>query len=228
MKKHTEEAVEKRQSWAYLRVSTDRQDADNQRLEILRLAGEKGLGAVRFVEDVASGRKSWRDRKMAGIMSEIQAGDALIVSELSRLGRSMLEIMEILSLATNKGVKVYAAKGSWELAGTMQSKIIASVMALAAEIEKDLISQRTKSALATKRAEGVVLGRPRGPGASKLDKHEDEIREYLELGLSKTRIAVKFGSSVPNLRIWMHKRGITGEMGSKEDDMIGNEKKSAA
>jgi len=91
---------------AYIRVSTDKQDADNQRLEILRLANDRALGQVRFVEEVVSGRKSWRDREIASVLDSLKAGDALVVAEFSRLGRSMLEIMEILSIATQRGVKV--------------------------------------------------------------------------------------------------------------------------
>jgi len=91
---------------AYIRVSTDKQDADNQRLEILRLANDRALGQVRFVEEVVSGRKSWRDREIASVLDSLKAGDALVVAELSRLGRSMLEIMEILSIATQRGIKV--------------------------------------------------------------------------------------------------------------------------
>lgn len=199
-----------RQTWAYLRVSTNGQDADNQRLEILRVAAEKDLGAVQFVEEIASGRKSWRLRRTKEILDQMEEGDALIVAELSRLGRSMLEIMEILSLATDRGLKIYAAKGNWQLDGTLPSKILASVLAMAAEIERELISQRTKAALATRRAAGVKLGRPAGPGASKLDKHLDEINELRDLGVPLTKIAKKFNSSVPNLRLWIKKRQIPG------------------
>jgi len=111
----------------------------------------------------------------------------------------MLEIMEILSLATQQNIKIYASKGEWELDGSMQSKIIAMVLAMAAEIERDLISQRTKAALATKRAAGVRLGRPSGPGKSKLDDRKDEILHFLELGVTKKRIAEKMGTTVGNL-----------------------------
>jgi DNA invertase Pin-like site-specific DNA recombinase len=207
---------DKGQAWAYLRVSTDRQDADNQRLEILRVAGEKDLGAVRFVEETASGRKSWRERRTKEILDEMKEGDALIVSELSRLGRSMLEVMEILSQATDRGLRVYAAKGNWQLDGTLPSKIVASVLAMAAEIERELISQRTKAALATRKAAGVKLGRPTGPGSSKLDKHVDAINEMIELGVPFTKIAKKFETSVPNLRVWRKKRQIRTETAATE------------
>lgn len=193
---------------AYIRVSTDRQDVENQRLEILKLANDKDLGAVEFVEETVSGRKTWRDRQLAAIIEALSENDCLIVAELSRLGRSMLEIMEILSVATQRKIKIYAAKGDWQLDGSMQSKIIAMVMAMAAEIERDLISQRTRAALATRKAAGVRLGRHPGPGRSKLDDKRDEILELRDLGVTKKRIAEKMGTTVGNLRHWIKKRNL--------------------
>ena len=193
---------------AYIRVSTDRQDVENQRLEILQLANKEDLGKVRFIEETISGRKAWRDRALSSVIEDLREGDNLVVAELSRLGRSMLEIMEILSIATQKRIHVFAAKGNWRLDGTLQSKIIATVIAMAAEIERDLISQRTKAALATKKAQGIRLGRPTGPGRSKLDDHRDDILELLELGVTQIRVAAKFGTSEGNLRMWMKKRGL--------------------
>lgn len=193
---------------AYLRVSGDRQDTENQRLEVLKLANEKGLGKVEIVEEVVSGRTSWQERKIAEIIDQAKRGDAFIVAELSRLGRSMLEIMEILSQATRKGVRIYAAKGNWALDGSLQSKVVAMAFAIASEIERDLISQRTKAALATKKAAGVKLGRPRGPGKSKLDAHEQDIRGRLALGVPQARIAADFGTTPRNLAHWMKRRRI--------------------
>ena len=194
---------------AYIRVSTDKQDVENQRLGILELVNQKDLGKVEFVEETVSGRKSWRDRAVAGVIDGLKSGDSLVVSELSRLGRSMLEIMENLSICTNRGLKVYAAKGDWSLNGTLQDKILAAVFAIAAEIERDLISRRTKEALATKKAQGIRLGRPPGPGKSKLDPHEEEIRELLALGVKKKNLAQRLGTTPENLRHWMRRRGIS-------------------
>ena len=138
--------------WAYLRVSTDTQD--NQRLEVLDLVKRQGLGAVEFVEENGiSGTVPWRQRALAGILAQMAAGDALVVAELSRLGRSMLEIMEILAEATECELRIYAVKGGWTLdRGSLQSKIVAMVLAMAAEIERDLLTQRTRAALATRKA----------------------------------------------------------------------------
>ncbi|HQM46630.1 MAG TPA: recombinase family protein [Smithellaceae bacterium] len=197
------------QTIAYIRVSTDGQDVENQRLEILKLANDLNLGKVKMVDEVISGRKSWRDRSIAPIiLNDLQKDDNLVVAELSRLGRSMLEIMEMLSQCTQKGIKVYAAKGGWKLDGSLQSKIMAMVLAMAAEIERDLISQRTRNALATKKAQGIQLGRPRGAGKSKLDKDDLRIRELIALKVPQKSIAEMFGTTEANLANWMKKRSI--------------------
>jgi len=128
----------KGRAWAYLRVPTDEQDVNNQRLEILKVAQDHGLGAVEFVEEIVSGRKSWRDRKIAEIIEGMKEGDALLVSELSRLGRSMPDVMEILSIVAQRGLRVYAAKGGWNLDGPVELKALAMVFKTLAEIERDL------------------------------------------------------------------------------------------
>jgi len=194
---------------AYVRVSTDRQDVENQRLEILQLANTKALGPVAFLQEVISGRKPWRDRALGPAFDELKKGDAVIVAELSRLGRSMLEIMEILSQAVQRGIRVYAAKGTWALDGSLQSKIFAMVLAMAAEIERDLISQRTKAALKAKVAAGVTLGRPKGPGKSKLDDKATRILADLDRGVTRRRIAQDLGTTEGNLRNWLNKRGLS-------------------
>ena len=143
---------------AYLRVSTLDQDIEKNKADILRFANQHDLGQVRFVEEIASGRMPWRERRIAEVLEALGANDALIVAELSRLGRSMLECMEILALATRKGIRVYSVKGNWHLDQSLQSKIIALAFSMAAEIERDLISQRTKEALRFKKAQGLKLG----------------------------------------------------------------------
>jgi DNA invertase Pin-like site-specific DNA recombinase len=110
---------------AYLRVSTLDQDIEKNKADILRFANQHDLGRVRFIEEIASGRTPWRERRIAEVLEALGANDALIVAELSRLGRSMLECMEILTLATRKGIRVYSVKGNWHLDQSLQSKIIA-------------------------------------------------------------------------------------------------------
>jgi DNA invertase Pin-like site-specific DNA recombinase len=152
---------------------------------------------VRFVEEIASGRTPWRERRIAEVLEALGANDALIVAELSRLGRSMLECMEILALATRKGIRVYSVKGNWHLDQSLQSKIIALAFSMAAEIERDLISQRTKEALRFKKAQGLKLGRPRGPGKSKLDAVRPEIESLLANGSTQKFIAQRYHTTEP-------------------------------
>ena len=197
-----------RRTIAYLRVSTTDQDLQKNKADILSWANRKDMGQVHFVEETVSGRVSWRQRKIADILNELREGDILVVSELSRLGRSMLECMEILSIATDKGINLYAVKGEWRLDGSMQSKIIAMAFAMAAEIERDLISQRTREALRVKKAAGMKLGRPRGPGKSKLDKYQPEIEALLANGTTQRFIANRYDTTEANLHNWLKKRGL--------------------
>jgi DNA invertase Pin-like site-specific DNA recombinase len=190
---------------AYLRVSTDEQDLEKNKYDILHLANEKGLGKVQWIEETISGRVSWKKRKIATVLDELQQGDHLLVSELSRLGRSMLECMEILSIASQKQINIYAVKGNWQLDNSIQSKIIAMAFSMAAEIERDLISQRTKEALAARKKAGVKLGRPRGVGKSKLDQYRPEIEALLASGSTQTFIASRYGTTEANLSRWIKK-----------------------
>jgi DNA invertase Pin-like site-specific DNA recombinase len=193
---------------AYLRVSTLDQDIEKNKADILRFANQHDLGQVRFVEEIASGRMPWRERRIAEVLEALGANDALIVAELSRLGRSMLECMEILALATRKGIRVYSVKGNWHLDQSIQSKIIALAFSMAAEIERDLISQRTKEALRFKKAQGLKLGRPRGPGKSKLDAFRPEIESLLANGSTQKFIAQRYHTTEANLHNWLKKHGL--------------------
>lgn len=193
---------------AYLRVSTIDQDIEKNKASILHLANNKDLGKVYFIEEKASGKTPWRKRRIATIIESLNRGDNLVVSELSRLGRSMLECMEILSIASQKGINIYAVKGNWQLDQSIQSKIIAMAFSMAAEIERDLISKRTKEALQAKKASGIKLGRPRGPGKSKLDKYRPEIEALLANGATQRFIAQRYGTTEANLHLWMKKHGL--------------------
>jgi DNA invertase Pin-like site-specific DNA recombinase len=192
----------------YLRVSTIDQDIDKNKADILYLANEKNLSKVHFVEEQASGRISWKKRKIAEVMEELGDNDNIVVSELSRLGRSMLECMEILSIASQKRINIYAVKGNWQLDHSIQSKIIAMAFSMAAEIERDLISQRTKEALRARKAQGMKLGRPKGPGKSKLDKYRPEIEALLQNGSTQKFIANRYGTTEANLHNWMKKHDL--------------------
>lgn len=197
----------------YLRVSTGDQELEKNKSDILRLANHLNLGRVSFVEEIVSGKVSWKKRKIAEIIEQFKKGDTLIVSELSRLGRSMLECMEILSVAVEKGVRVYAVKGNWTLDNSIQSKIVAMAFSMASEIERDLISQRTKEALRYKKEQGIKLGRPTGPGKSKLDQFRPEIEALLANGSTQKFIANRYGTTEANLHNWLKKNSLKREAG---------------
>ena len=193
---------------AYLRISTVDQDIEKNKADILKLANEKQLGNVKFIEEKISGTVSWKKRKIYSIINNAQSGDVIIVSELSRLGRSMLEIMEILSIISEKKLSLYSVKGDWHLNESMQSKIIAMVFAMASEIERELISSRTKEALRAKKAQGIKLGRPKGTGKSKLDKYKPEIEALLANGSTQKFIANRYNTTEANLYNWFLKHGL--------------------
>lgn len=193
---------------AYLRVSTLEQDLEKNKTDILTLANEKNLGKVEFIEEKVSGKISWKRRQIALIIEELAKDDVILLSEFSRLGRSMLECMEIISIATQKGIKIYTVKGNWQLDDTIQSKVMAMVFAMAAEIERDLISKRTREALQAKKANGMTLGRPKGPGKSKLDAFKPEIEALIQNGSKQSFIANRYKITEATLCNWIKKNKI--------------------
>jgi len=192
----------------YLRVSTADQDLEKNKADILAFANERRLGHVDWVEEKVSGVKTWKKREIAKAVDSLNAGDWLIVPELSRLGRSTLDILELLSVLRERGVNVYAIKGAWTLNGTIEAKVFLTMMALFSEIERDLISARTKEALKARKAAGVKLGRPKGPGKSKLDQFKPEIEALLRNGSTLKFIGKRYGSSEANLLNWIKKNSI--------------------
>jgi DNA invertase Pin-like site-specific DNA recombinase len=197
---------------AYIRVSTDRQDAENQRYEILKLADERKLTIDEWHVETVSGTKSYRDRKLGEVLNGLQSGDVLIVTEISRLGRSLMEIMTLLHECMLKNVGVWTCKEHFELGDNINSKILAFAFGLAAEIERQLISQRTKEALARKKAEGVKLGRPKGSlGQSKLDGKAELIADFLSKGVSKASICKILECHPGTLRSFVKSRGLLTE-----------------
>jgi DNA invertase Pin-like site-specific DNA recombinase len=175
--------------YSYLRVSTDKQDANNQRHAVLEYANKNKLGNIHFVAEIISSRKSWQERGIAEIVNKAVAGDIIIVSELSRLGRSMLEVFELISILLRKKVEIHIIKGETILKDDIQSKVFTFAFSLGAEIERDLISQRTKEALAAKKAGGAKLGRKVGAKSCKLDPHFNEIKRYLDKKVPVASIA---------------------------------------
>ena len=166
------------------------------------------MGKVEFVEDKISGKVSWKERQIFTVLNQLQKGDVLLISEFSRLGRSMLEIMEIILFAIEKEIKMYTVKGNWQLDDTIQSKIMAMVFAMAAEIERDLISQRTKEALRVKKANGMILGRPKGPGKVNWIFTEWRLKLFFKNGSTQRFIANRYGATEATLSNWMAKHKI--------------------
>lgn len=195
----------------YLRVSTLEQDLEKNKADILHFANGKGLVPVEWVEEKVSGTKDWRKRKLGEVLSTLKTGDTIIVPELSRLGRSTLQILEVMKEAKEQGIAVHAIKGGWSLNGSMESKIVLQVLAMVSEIERDLISARTKEALKARKAAGVKLGRRPGPGKSKLDPYREDIIEDLLRGVPKTRIARRYGATEATLHNWLKKNQIKEE-----------------
>lgn len=178
---------------AYLRVSTDKQDLDNQRLVILDYAHKHKLKIDEFITIQASTKKTMKERKLDLLLEKLQAQDTLIVSELSRLGRSLGEIIRLVDVLLQRQNKFIAIKENIILTNghqDMQTKVMVTLFGLFAEIERDLISERTKQALAAAKAQGKLLGRPKGVlGKSRLDGKEEEIRKLLVKTVSKSSIA---------------------------------------
>lgn len=195
--------------YAYLRVSTDAQDAANQKHGLLEYANDNNLVPVKIVEDSASGKIAWRKRKLGEMLENAQAGDVILFAEISRLGRSTLQVLEFLQAAAEKGISVHITKNKMIMDNSMQSRITAVVLGLAAEIERELISVRTKEALAKRKAEGVKLGRPRGEAKTlALDSKASQIKELLSKQVSKASIAKIVECSPQTLYLWLERRGL--------------------
>ena len=177
-------------NYGYIRVSTERQNTENQRFEILNFAESKGIPIEKWIDETISATKKLDERKFGKLLKKMKKGDQLIVTELSRLGRNLMQIMKILHDCMERDIMVYTIKEKYELGNNINSKVLAFAFGLSAEIERNLISQRTKEALARKKAEGMILGRPKGRKSShvKLTGKEKEIQALLNKNVSKSAI----------------------------------------
>jgi DNA invertase Pin-like site-specific DNA recombinase len=221
--------------YAYLRGSINSIDTENQKYEILNYCNTYKITSdtpIKFIEDIASGTVEWREREIGKILDEsakeeeilkkadsrkrgqeqeriepLKKGDLLLVTEFSRLGRTVLQVLEILKVAAAKGISIRVTKSNIIVDNTIYSTIISTVFGLAAEIEKDFISRRTIEALAKRKAEGVKLGRPKGQSELlKLDAHKEKIVEYLKKGINKRAISKLIECSPATLYKWMKRR----------------------
>ena len=176
--------------YGYIRVSTDKQTVENQRFEINQFCKNQEMVVDKWIEETISGAKSVEERRLGKLLKRMKKGDILICSELSRLGRNLLMIMGVLNECMNRDIQVWTIKDNYRLGSDINSKVLAFAFGLSAEIERNLISQRTKEALARKKAEGVVLGRPKGSKSTKtkLTGQEKRIKELLDKRVSYSAI----------------------------------------
>jgi len=189
----------------YIRVSSNKQTLQHQRFEIENFALKNGIKIDTWVEEKISSRKALEKRQLGELLNNLKENDVLITCEISRLGRSLLEVMKILETCLNKNCQVWTLKENYRLGNDIQSKVLAFAFGLAAEIERNLISQRTKSSLANIKASGKKLGRPFKAETKKLklSKNQKRIQALIKKGVSKSQIAKIFGVERATLRRYM-------------------------
>lgn len=187
--------------YGYLRVSTDKQSLRNQEYEIKNFCAIKNIEISFWIKETISGITELKHRKLARVLKELKKGDILICSEISRLGRNLFQIMSFLNICMQKEVQVWTIKDNYRLGTDIQSKVLAFAFSLSAEIERTLISQRTKEALSRIKSDGKKLGRPFGSKNKKLilNGKEELIKKMLSAGLSKKQIAKKLSISTKSL-----------------------------
>lgn len=195
----------------YLRVSTSSQDLQKNKAELLMFCHEQGFKNPEFVQETISGAKTWRNRELGNIISELTECCTIVVSEISRLGRSTLDIMELLNHLTANRINVYAVKNCFKLDGSIASTVMSVVLALCAEIERDLIRSRVTEALRVKKEQGIRLGRPVGVYSSRLDKDTELIHHLLSIGVTKTAAAARVGCTPQALHAWLRKHPVTAQ-----------------
>lgn len=192
----------------YIRVSSNKQTLEHQRFEIENFALKNNIKIDTWVEEKISSRKALKNRKLGELLDNLQENDVLISCEISRLGRSLLEVMRILETCLNKNCQVWTLKENYRLGNDIQSKVLAFAFGLAAEIERKLISDRTKSSLANIKAQGKKLGRPFTAESKKLklSKNSKKIQKLLDKHLSKSEIARILGVSRGTLRRYLDRQ----------------------
>ena len=194
--------------YGYIRVSTDTQTVENQRFEIMRFCKKQNLTVDGWIEETISGTKNYNKRQLGVLLKTVVKDDVIICSELSRLGRNLFMIMEILNICMTKECRVWTIKDNYRLGDDIQSKVLAFAFGLSAEIERNLISQRTKEALARKKAEGVQLGRPSGKLSAqdtyKLYPKEKQIMKLRAKGVSFVKIGKILKVNIDTVRRYYH------------------------
>lgn len=190
--------------YGYIRVSTEKQSVENQRFEITQFAQKNNIEIEKWIEETTSSKTDMDKRKLGKLLKKVKKDDILIASELSRLGRNLLQVMGILHHCMNVECQVWTIKDNYRLGADIQSKVLAFAFGLSAEIERNLISQRTKESLNRLKAEGKILGRPKGSKNKKLKLSDkgDKIKKLLEQKVPKTQIAKIIG--VDRMTLYKH------------------------
>lgn len=192
-------------TYAFLRVSTLEQDTEKNKIDILQFANNHKLGNVEFVEEQVSGTKDYKKRKLGALLESMQSGDVLIVPELSRIARSITQILEVIKVTKDKGITLYSLKENFcNNDNSISATVTSTIFALVAQIERELISLRTKEGLHARKLAGVRLGRPQGKGKSKLDPYTEEILQLVSLKVPKTTIARRYDCSIGNLNNFLN------------------------
>ncbi|MBR1721520.1 MAG: master DNA invertase Mpi family serine-type recombinase [Treponema sp.] len=200
-------------TYGYIRVSTDKQTVENQRFEISDFCKRQGITIDAWIEETISGTIDPKKRELGKLLQDVGQGDLIVCSELSRLGRSLFMIMSILNLLMEKGAKIWTIKDGYRLGDDIQSKVLAFAFGLSAEIERQLISQRTKEALALRRSEGIKLGRPRGSvnKKSKLEGAELAVSVMICAGTSVNQMAKLYGTHRNTVKRFIIMKKLDGE-----------------
>ena len=195
----------------YIRVSSNKQTLEHQRFEIENFALKEKIKIDKWVEEKISSRKALEKRKLGELLDNLQENDILITCEISRLGRSLLEVMKILEMCLNKNCQVWTIKENYRLGNDIQSKVLAFAFSLAAEIERKLISERTKSSLANIKASGKKLGRPLSSESKrlKLSKNSKRFKELYDKGVSKSKLSKIFGVSRNTVRHFIDRMNLS-------------------
>lgn len=211
----------------YIRISTSLQDLKNQKSSINEFARKNNFIVDKFIEVEISSRKNQNERRINEVFSALKENDILIITELSRLGRSLAEILKIVNSLIEKKVNLITIKEGINLKNkhSIQSKVSIAMFGLFAELERDLISDRTKIALAAKKAQGIKLGRPKGPGKSKLEPHKQEIQEFLDKKVSILSISKILGVTYPTLFSFVKVRNMKSNNKKKNNTDSENNKK---
>ena len=193
-------------TYAFIRVSTLEQDTEKNKIDILQFANRMKLGNVEFTEEQCSGKINYKERKLGTLLNNMKSGDVLIVPELSRIARSITQILEVIKVTKDKGITLYSLKENFcNNEDSISATVTSTIFALVAQIERELISMRTKEALHARKIAGVKLGRPKGKGKSKLDEHREDILKLLSLKVPKTMVARQFDCSVGNLNNFLNR-----------------------